>query len=595
MRNPFKTFSFQVTFFASFIIISALLISVLGITSYYIVNQEVVDQTISSRRLLLDEINKQLDLQLQSVEYDSLVLASNPKLINYLQQSEDSFERVGQNSDMIDLLSRLSYVKEGIHSVQLYAKDTSVNIHIGGNGVYDDRLLTKSVWFNDIKDADYCWVGTHTIEVGSYPAGDRTVVSFARKVLSASGKQVGVLVVNVKMPFIQKIASSSATDVNRFILDTRGRLIAQFYGGPDNPASYASMMNKLAAILDQPGSEHSAIANLGEKSLVIWNKQERTLWVTMDIIPWKDITKGSRRIENIILAAAVLCILLAIIMAYLLSRQFVVPIRKLIHTMNVMKIGKLNVQIANDYHNEFGHLNENFNQMTTRIDTLMLQVNEQNRRKREAEIQILQEQINPHFLYNTLDMMNWHAIESGAHDISRMLSLLGKMLRIGLSSGATFIPVGKEIEHLQCYMELQKIRYRQNVAFSISVPEEMMHYYTPKLIIQPFVENSLLHGLHSRNEGIVRISGWEEEQTIYFSIEDNGVGMDPGAALPRRDHNGIRNVHERIQLYFGERYGVDIDSEPDKGTTIRLSLPKILTEAPLITEGENDDQGGNRG
>lgn len=586
MRNPFKTFSFQTTFFTSFILISAILISLLGITSYYITNQEVVEQTISSRKLLLNEINKQLDIQLQSVENDSLVLASNPKLIQYLQHNEDSFERIGQTSDIMDLLSRLSYVKEGIHSVQLYAKDTSLNHHIAANGVYDYGILESSSWFNEIKDADYCWVGTHPIEVESYPVDERMVVSFARKVLSSSGKEVGILVINLKMSSMQKIASSSATEVSRFIFDTRNRLIAQFNDDPADQVSYEHIKSRIAAIIEESADDHYAVASFAEKNLIIWNKQARTSWITMDIIPWDNITKGSRRIENVILVAAIFCILLAIVMAFLLSRQFVLPIRNLIRAMRLMKTGRLDVQITNDYQNEFGDMNENFNQMIERIDQLIIQVNEQNRRKREAEIQILQEQINPHFLYNTLDMINWQAIESGSREISHMLALLGKMLRIGLSSGASFITVRREMEHLHCYVELQKIRYKQKIQFVISVPESMEKYYIPKLIIQPFVENSLIHGLHAYEEGTITISGREDEQSLYLTVEDNGKGMDVEHVATGREHNGYRNVHERIQLYFGEQYGVQMDSQINQGTRVVLSLPKLLSEPANPAKGE---------
>ncbi|MEF3302110.1 cache domain-containing sensor histidine kinase [Paenibacillus sp. GYB003] len=588
MRNPFKRFSFQATFFVSFLAISVLLILLLGMTSYYMTNQEVVRQTISSRMLLLDEINKQLDVQLQSVEYDSLALASNPKLLHYLQYQypEDSFERIGQTADVIDLLSRPSYVKEGILSVQLYAKHTTAGSHIAGSGVYDYGMAEKASWYDEIKDADYSWIGAHPVEVGNYPAEDRNVVSFARKVLSAAGKEVGILVVNVKLSSLQKLAFGSTTDASRFILDTNRRLIAQFNGGSLQPVYYDEGNGDIAAIMDKSPSDQYAIARLKTKSLIIWNKQTRTSWVTMDVIPWETITKGSRSIASVIMITVMLCILLAVAMAYLLSVQFAAPIRRLIRAMNAMKVGRWNVRIVNDYRNEFGHLNDHFNEMAERIEMLIEQVTEQNRRKREAEIQVLQEQINPHFLYNTLDMMNWHAIESGDRDMSRMLALLGKMLRIGLSSGASFISVRKEMEHLQCYVELQTIRFKQTIRFVIQVPDSMKRYYIPKLIVQPFVENSLIHGLHGRARGAVRITGWEDEASIHFRIEDNGQGMKTDNPAPGKENNGIRNVHERIQLYFGEGYGVRLFSKPGEGTRVTLDLPKLAEEPSQRIGGE---------
>lgn len=593
MRNPFKTLSFQVTFFTTFIMISAVLIGLLGITSYFITNREVVDQTISSRRLLLNEINKQLEQQMQAVEYDSLVIASNPRVINHLQLNPYSFERVAQNADIIDMISRLSYVKESIHSIQLYGKNTTENSIVGANGIFDYRILERSSWFSQIKDADYCWVGTHAIEVGSLPEGDRQVISFARKVLSPNtGKEVGTLVINLKLTFMQNMISGSTADASRYILDTNRRLIVGMDKQPQSGPSFEQIKGFLDGILDN-ASSNFAVAKLHEKELLIWTKQDRTQWIAMDIIPWEDVTRGSESIKKVILYAAILCIVLAVCMAYLLSKQFVDPIRKLIRAMNLLKTGKLDVRVSNDYHNEFGHLNENFNQMTVRIEQLIGELDEQNRRKREAELQMLQEQINPHFIYNTLDIMNWHAIESGASDISRMLSLLGKMLRLSLSGGSSFITVQREVEHLKCYVELQKIRYKNKIHISFDVPESIYGFYIPKLIIQPFVENALIHGFHSRDEGIIDVSAWEDDHAIYWSISDNGHGIDVSASFPARGHNGIRNVHERIQLYFGESYGVQIQSEPESGMVVNLSMPKVMSEPADARRGKAHDQGSH--
>lgn len=588
MKNPFKAFSFQVTFFTSFILISALLIGLLGSTGYYITNQEVVKQTISSRGLLLNEVNKQLALQLQTIEYDSLGIASNPKVISYLQQNEHSFERIAQNSDIIDLLSRLSYVKEAVQSVQLYGKETTENSSIGANGVFGYRIAENSSWYDQIANSDYCWVGTHPIEVGSFPPDDRQVISFARKVLSSgTGKEVGILVVNVKLSFMQNMVAGSSADVARYILDTNHRLIVQAV--PKNETAFSFNDNKehLEKLLDKASSGNFAEARLPDRALLIWNVQDHTQWTVMDIIPWENVTQGSRRIQQVILYATAFCIVLAVVMAYFLSREFVDPIRRLVAAMKQMKLGNLDVQVTNDYQNEFGHLNRNFNQMTTRIEQLITQVNEQNRRKREAELQVLQEQINPHFIYNTLDMMNWHAIQSGARDISRMLALLGKMLRLGLSGGSSFIKVRSEIEHLKCYVELQKIRYKNRIHISVSVPESLYDLYVPKLIIQPFVENALIHGLQSLDEGVIDISAWENESDIYWAVSDNGHGMNSAEGLPAWGHNGIRNVHDRIRLYFGEIYGIHFQSEPGAGTVVTIRMPKILNEPAESRGGQS--------
>ncbi len=581
-RNPFKVFSLQFTFFASFILISGVLIALLGITGYYITNQEVVDKTISSRILLLDEINKQVDLQLKTIEYDSLVIASNPQVKQYLEQPEASFERIGQNNVIMDLLSRHSYVKEAIHSVQLYAKNSSTSTYKGANGVFPYYFLENNEDYERIKNADYLWLGAHPLEIGFYVSMPDDVISFVRKVLSASGEEVGMVVFNINLPYMYRLISGDKTEGARFVVDTNRRLIVESISensGSGKPLAYEGIAEQLKEALGKTVEEAGhATADWEGKQLVIWNKQQRTQWTSVDVIPWDYITQGSKRINTTITIAAVVCVLLAIVMAYALSKQFVKPIQRLVKAMSSFKTGQLASQVKNDYDNEIGYLNQNFNEMTNNIKELIAELNEQNKRKREAELQVLQEQMNPHFLYNTLDMMNWHAIEAGAGDISRMLSLLGKMLRIGLSQGGTFIPLEKEAEHLRCYMELQQIRYQTAIHFEMNILPELFAYYVPKLTLQPLVENSIKHGFHSRRTGWIAITAREDEQGIYLVVEDNGHGMDVNALPSSREHHGLRNIQERLLLYFGPAYGVKIESELGKGTRISLHLPKLLTE-----------------
>ncbi|MFD0961904.1 sensor histidine kinase [Paenibacillus chungangensis] len=589
MKNPLKVFSLQTTFFVSFMILSGVLIALLGVTGYYITNQEVVDKTISSRILLLDEINKQLDLQLQTIEYDSLVVASNPQVKQYLQQPEDSFERVGQYNMIIDMLSRHSYVKEAVHSVQLYVKNSLSSRYRGANGVFTYDFLQNSPYYERIQHADYVWLGTHSLEVGDYIGSPENVISFVRKVLSSSGEEVGILVFNIKLSYMYDLISGGKAEGGRYILDTNRRLIVESNRSNADPLAYEAIEQPLRNTLKQDDqATNHAIVSWEEKQLVIWNKQQRTQWISVDIIPWDYITEGSKRIQTIIMIAAVLCVIFAVAMAYVLSRQFVKPIRKLVKSMNSFKTGQLATQVENEYENEIGYLNQNFNEMTKNIKELIVQLNEQNKSKREAELQVLQEQMNPHFLYNTLDIMNWHAIDAGASDISRMLSLLGKMLRIGLSGGGTFIPLALEMEHLKCYVELQRIRYQQQIRFEIDMDERLLVYWLPKLTLQPLVENAIIHGFHSRRSGYIRISGHENKHTLCLCVEDNGHGMNTEELPSSREHHGLRNIKERFRLYFGPSGGLRVESAPDLGTKIMLSLPKLMQEPSEFKQLEEE-------
>jgi two-component system sensor histidine kinase YesM len=604
MINPFKTFSFQRTFFFSFLLFSMLLVTLLGVTSYYITNQEVLKETIHTRKLLLNEINKQLVSQMQDVEYDSLSISSNPKVIQYLQVPENSFERVQMNTEIIDLLSRLSYIKAGIHSVQLYSRNAQIGHYRFVNGIFPYSDIENSSWYGQIRDSDYTWVGAHHMEAKNDLSREESVISFARKVLSGSGQELGILIININLPFIQSIISDNETEENRFVLDTNNRLITKVAGKDAGAAERfgEELKTRFGRVLDGGHSVDYAILEADEsfpKELLILNQQKTTGWTTIDVIAWDKLTQGSKRIQKVIVVTAAACILFAVGMAFLLSTQFVRPIRNLVRVMNQVKIGQLDVQIHNEYRNEFGTLNEQFNHMLNRVQDLLGEVNEQNRKKREAELQVLQEQINPHFIYNTLDMINWHAIDHGARDVSQMLSLLGKMLRIGLSRGVLFIPLRQEMEHLHCYIELQQIRYQNRIRFSVSVPGSVGHYAVPKLMIQPFVENSLIHGFRAANEGTIAIAVEQFGDDLVFTIVDDGQGMESGnsdnwdkASDKRKGSSGMRNVHERLQLYFGPNYGIRVNSSPEGGTTVVIQLPKVNFEHLNQQGGINNGEGG---
>lgn len=589
MKNPFKKFSLQVTFFTSFMAISAVLIALLGITSYYITTREVVDETISSRILLLNEINKQIDYQLQAIEYDALVVASNPTIQNYLEEPENSYEKFAQNDEIIDLLSRFSYIKNAIHSVQLFANNTSNSVYRGASGVFNRSIIEQSDAYPYIEHADSAWLGAHSIEIGNFLSMQDEVISFYRKVLSASGRELGILVFNMKLSYMNELISARSVDGNRYVFDGNLRRIVEAYSDEQSAISFEQIQQELNPLLQQHQADsHVVVDSFGKKQLLIWNEQARTEWIAMDMIPWESITRGSRQIQQTILITVLICVALATGFAWLLAKQFVTPIRSLVRVMALLKSGRMDSRVHNEYENEFGYLNGHFNSMAAEIEDLINQVHVENQNKREAELKVLQEQMNPHFLYNTLDSMNWHAIAIGANDISHMLSLLGKMMRIGLSSGKAFIPIAKEVEHLSCYVELQKIRYKQYIEFQLDIAEELYIYHIPKITLQPLVENAIIHGFHSRRKGRIAITGWLEGGQMKLRVCDNGHGFAPERDIFASQHHGLRNVQQRIQLYYGPQYGLEIVSELDAGTTVTITLPLVKEQA----DEQHESKGG---
>lgn len=221
--------------------------------------------------------------------------------------------------------------------------------------------------------------------------------------------------------------------------------------------------------------------------------------------------------------------------------------------------------------------------MVMRIQQLMNTVREEEVNLRKTELKALQAQINPHFLYNTLDSIAWMCEQGRNADAVNMVHALAKLFRISISKGHELIPIAKEIEHAESYLQIQKYRYKNRFTYHFHVDSSCLEYLCNKITIQPFLENAINHGLDLMvDEGRIDVSVFQEGDDILFHVEDNGVGMsqeqiDAIMAQGPKEHGGIgiRNVNDRLQIYFGKEYGVKISSQLDMGTCVEIRMPKV--------------------
>ena len=291
----------------------------------------------------------------------------------------------------------------------------------------------------------------------------------------------------------------------------------------------------------------------------------------------------------IIICACLIAVLtIGLVMAVMqITTGMLRPIQVLAQAAGRISKGDLDARADVDSRDEIAVLADRFNDMAGNIQTLVVKVREDEQKMRKADLRLLQEQINPHFLYNTLDTIMWLAIDHQDDKVVEMVAALSGFFRTSLSHGEDKITIREELEHVENYLKIQQLRYGDIMEYSIDVPDEIKKNDIVKITLQPLVENALYHGLKKQREkGMIKISRVDDENNIFLIVEDNGVGMQPEQVVQinkemyediwvnRTTGFGIANVNRRIKLYYGEEYGLILESEPDIGTKVIVVVPK---------------------
>ena len=285
-------------------------------------------------------------------------------------------------------------------------------------------------------------------------------------------------------------------------------------------------------------------------------------------------------IFKISLLVAIICSMLCIFVSAYLGKQLTKPISDLNKAMDKVKKGDLTIQVRHELKNELGALTDNFNHMTTELDDHVKKLVNRQKEINRIQLQLFQTQLNPHFLYNTLDSIKWEARIHELSDVSHMAENLAYILQKSIRS-EPFIPLREELEIVKEYMEIQQIRFGGKFVYEEDIPDELLDCIVPKLMLQPLVENAVIHGLAEQEEGQISVYAERLSDMMKIYVTDDGAGMDEETVnklnqnMPRESagHVGLYNVSRIIKLYFGEQYGLTVSVEEEIGTTVMITLP----------------------
>lgn len=567
--NPFKRFRVEVMFFWGVAGILVLLLLIVSYSITSIVSSRLVENTSHYQLKLLAELNRKAVNQIKNMEQLSQNTARTIE-DSYLRYQEGTlYEKNKTQTELNGSLSNYINTTQLIHSVELYtdiplrSRDDFVRFRL-----FDD--LPDEPWISPIQSSDSAWLGNHFV---TYQNSDTEVISFARKIYSSTNTYFGLLIINTEKSAWEEIISSEGVDSWRLFLDAGDRTLIEM-----NESEHSDIeMAKLMPLISQEKNGYREIMRDDHKYLMVWSTASAG-WSLIEFTPWADIVSGAERVNKTIWIIGGIAIIAALVMIRLLVAQFTHPIRVLIHLMNQYPYQKYQDDIPADYKNEFGSLFSGYRKLIVRIQELYAGLERQYLKQKEVEVKALQTMINPHFLYNTLDQINWTAIESEQKDVSKMLSLLGRMLRITLSDGEGLITLEHELEHVQCYLDLQKIRWKDRLDVRVDVPSTLYAYSIPKVTLQPFIENAFRHGFHGRERASIEIRIYEEGEQIHIIIDDSGRGLSDNWWVSDNRMGGyaLKNVKERIQTYFDENYGFTLSNRAEGGTRAMITIPKVI-------------------
>ena len=309
-------------------------------------------------------------------------------------------------------------------------------------------------------------------------------------------------------------------------------------------------------------------------------------WYLCTKVETANLTKETSSLLLMLTSLLVLFTLITIVVCIYLSRSITKPISNLNETMQK---ASSNLQIVADQSDieEINSLSYSFNQLIQRIDNLLKQIKEDAKLQRQSEIKVLQAQINPHFLYNTLDALNWKALQHQDAEMTTLIRSLCDFYRISLSNGDEFIPIKDEIKHVECYLKIQSIRFKNQFTYDLEVEPHLLSMYCLKILLQPLIENAITHGLRPLDHpGEIHIRIFTQENNIIMTVEDNGVGMSDqmldevknGLSNQALHKYGLYNINQRIRLTYGETYGIHIQSQLNSGTKVTVTIPQIKVE-----------------
>ena len=569
-----KFSSIQSVIFATVavLVLSAVVI-VTGVSMKF-TNTSIFENSSEYTHTIIQQMNQNIDSYIDYMENIAYLISSNEDVQDYL------FDEKIDNEGRYRILNQLQTIldsRSDIRNVGIISKNGRMLINDGSKSVNQDLDLNTQEWYATALEKPNGPILTSS-HVQHIISGERPwVITLSRGIRdrSGSGEKEGVFFIDLNYSAISELCDQSTVGTKgyAFILDAKGNIVYH----PQQQQLYNELQTEnISLIMDT--DEDTVLTGTGnDGKLYSISRSEKTGWTVVDCTNVKELLSKSRQAQSVYVLTAIILVIVALLFSRFMARSITLPIQKLRDSMKKVQEGDFSVSdVVVDSKNEIGSLTKSFDVMTHRIHELMEQNVHEQEEKRKSELKALQSQINPHFLYNTLDSIIWMAEGKKNEEVVLMTASLARLLRQSISNEDEVVPIANEVEYARGYLTIQKMRYKDKLEFQIEVDSSILYIPLIKLVLQPIIENAIYHGLkYKESKGLLIVKG-------FMKVIDDGVGMDEETLAHIYDKHkvnyhsngvGVYNVQKRLKLYYGEDYGITYTSELGKGTTATITIP----------------------
>lgn len=589
-KNGFlQNVSIRYTIYIYFTVSALVAIMLIGISLYGRLSSQLTATIQEENQAMISQVNRSVDSYLRTIMKlsDSLYygVVKNADLSAAPVNNEFTL-LYDNNKDYISNIALLS--KEGELLEAVPAARLKTGLDVTTEDWFKNTLLrTDNLHFTtphvqyifDTNENQYRWVIT---------------LSRAVEITQGTSTDQGVLLLDISYGSLQQLLDNISLGSGGYLymISSGGELI---YHPQMQLIDAGQVEENIAAASSYRDGNYQEIYH-GEKRDITVKSVGYTGWKIIGVTPEKGFSLNNLKTKLfVVFIVAFFLFILVIINAYISSR-ITTPIQELEKSVNALEAGELDTEVYMGGSYEIKHLGRSIGDMARRIQVLMDDIVAEHESKRKSEFDTLQSQINPHFLYNTLDIIVWMIENEQKNEAVKVVTALARFFRISLSKGKSIITVRDELEHVRNYLMIQQMRFKNKFTYRIESEPDTLELASLKLMLQPLVENAIYHGMEFMDgDGEITVHAYLENGDLWITVRDNGLGMtkeqvdslfteNSHVSSRRGSGIGVKNVNERIRLYFGESYGLAIDSEPDVGTTIRIHLPAVSYQEILEKE-----------